>query len=76
MNVFGFLFAFFHKNRFKNTKKKIESLDYAVLSQKKKARAQTTTQVKKRKTIEENVDKLYNWINELHTELSVAKIAV
>ena len=51
MNACGFSFAFLHKNIFKNTRKKIESLDYAVPSQKKEARAQTATEVEKRKTI-------------------------
>ena len=51
MNACGFSFAFLHKNIFKNTRKKIEPLDYAVPSQKKEARAQTATQVEKRKAI-------------------------
>ena len=73
MNVFCFSFVFFRQNRFQNAKKKIESLDNDVHCQKKKARAQMATQVKKRKVIEETVDELYNWINELHAELFVAK---
>ena len=76
MNMFCFSCAFFHNNIFKNAKKKIRSLDDAVLSWKKKARAQMATQVEKRKAIKEVLGKLHNWINELHDELSAAKIAV
>ena len=60
-------------NRVENAKKKVNKKDQETLDQKKKMRAQTTTQVEKRKAVEEAVGNLYKFLDEFHPELLTAK---
>ena len=63
-------------NRVENAKKKFNEKDQDILDQKKKMRAQTAAQVEKRKVVEEIVGNLYEFIDELHAKLLVAKATV
>ena len=49
--------------------KKIEE----TLNEKQKRRAEPVVHVEKRKAVEKTVDHLYEWVDELHVELSEAK---
>ena len=52
--------------------KKIEE----TLNEKQKRRAGSVVHVEKREAVEETVDHLYEWVEELHIELSEAKFRV
>ena len=59
-----------------NAKKKVDKKDQDLLDQKKRMRSQTAAQVEKRKVVEETVGDLYEFIDELQTELLAAKATV
>ena len=57
-------------------KQKLAKQSESIHEEKKRRRENTATQVQKRKAVEATVDDLYEWIDELHDELSQAKADV
>ena len=57
-------------------KQKLAKQSESIHEEKKKRRADTAAQVQKRKAVEATVEDLYEWIDELHNELSQAKADV
>ena len=58
-----------------NAKKKVDEKATALLAEKKKRRASAVKLVDERNTVEKTVDEFDNCIDELHAELSDAKLA-
>ena len=54
-------------------KSRFETKTNHVLEEKKKRRAQVTKEVEKRHLVESAVDDLYDWIDELYTEINSQK---
>ena len=52
---------------------KLDTMSGEVLEEKKKRRAAVAREVERRKAVENTVDELYNWIDELDGELRDAK---
>ena len=58
-----------------NTKKKVDEKATALLAEKKKGRASALKLADERKAVYKTVDEFHDWIDELHSELSDAKLA-
>ena len=58
-----------------NANKKVDEKATALLAEKKKRRASAVNLTDERKAVEKTVDEFHDWIDELHAELSDAKLA-
>ena len=57
-----------------NAKKKVDEKDTALFAEKKKRRASAVKLADERKNVDKTVDEFHDWIDELHAELSDAKL--
>ena len=58
-----------------NAEKKVDEKATALLAEKKKRRASAVKLKDERKSVDKIVDEFHDWIDELHAELSDAKLA-
>ena len=58
-----------------NAKKKVDEKATDLLAEKKKRRASAVKLAYERKAVDKKVDEFHDWIDELHAELSDAKLA-
>lgn len=75
-NVSCFLFVYVILHRVSTLKQRLDSKADEVLAEKKKRRQGIADEIAKRKVVEQTVDDLYEWIDELHSEINTTKLGV